>query len=55
MTNSKKYISMAVSLIVLPLAKAALSKIIHRYNEKKEHDLFTKEKKEFMSPHTGRS
>jgi len=43
MSNYKKYVSITVSVILLPLAKIALSKIIKKLAEKSEHDPYVEE------------
>jgi len=43
MSNYRKLIPMVLSGLLIPLAKAALSKIVDRAIEKKDHDPYDKE------------
>jgi len=52
MANYKKYVSMAVSVIVLPLAKIALVKIMKKLAEKSEHDPYGEENDTIASSST---
>jgi len=38
MSSYKKYVMMGVSIIVIPLVKKGLKKLMSRYTEESEHD-----------------
>ncbi len=48
MSSYKKYISLGVSIIVLPLAKTALSKLININAENSKQDAITRETEKRM-------
>ena len=47
MSSYKKYIGMGVSLILIPLVKSLVSKVINRYTEKMETDVSDGESETF--------
>lgn len=55
MSNYKRYISMAVSVILLPLAKLSLVKIINTLTEKSEQDPYVEENDAQTSSHTNQT